>query len=116
VIGQREHGDPALGGARGDLIRRLGAVGASRVTVQLEAHRRCIPRVMAESLVALRDRRELVITTRLAGESARDAYRRGRRARKELWRSERDADRLERRERKQLRRPARGALPPGSGS
>src|SRR3954468_11343095 len=46
----------------------------------------------------------LDITTRLPGESARDAERRERRARKELRRAERDADRLERRERKQLRR------------
>ena len=66
----------------------------------------------------------LEVTTRLPGESARDADRRERRARKELWRSERDAYKLERRERKllrrsarkQLRRSARGALPPGSGS
>jgi hypothetical protein len=66
----------------------------------------------------------LEITTRLPGESARDAYRRERRARKELRRSERDAYRLERGDRKllrrsahrQLRRSGRGALPPGSGS
>lgn len=66
----------------------------------------------------------LDITTRLPGESAHDAYRRERRARKELRRSERDAYRLERRQRKLLRRSARrafrrsarGALPPGSGS
>jgi hypothetical protein len=58
----------------------------------------------------------LEITTRLPGESARDADRRERRARKELRRSERDADRLERRDRKQLRRSTRGELPPGSGS
>jgi hypothetical protein len=58
----------------------------------------------------------LEITTRLPGESARDAYRRERRAHKDLRRSERDADRLERRERKELRRSARGELPPGSGS
>ena len=55
----------------------------------------------------------LEVTTRLPGESAGDAYRRERRARKELRRSERDADRLER---KQLRRAARGELPPGSGT
>jgi hypothetical protein len=55
----------------------------------------------------------LDITTRLPGESARDAYRRERRASKELRRSERDADRLER---KELRRSARGELPPGSGT
>lgn len=66
----------------------------------------------------------LEVTTRLPGESAGDAYRRERRARKVLRRSERDAYRLERRQRKllrrsarrQLRRSARGALPPGSGS
>ena len=66
----------------------------------------------------------LEITTRLPGESAHDADRRERRARKDLRRAERDTYRLERRERKllrrsarrQLRRPARGALPPGSGS
>jgi hypothetical protein len=52
----------------------------------------------------------------LPGESARDAYRRERRARKELRESERDADRFERRERRQLRRASRRALPPGSGS
>src|SRR4051812_40009799 len=50
----------------------------------------------------------LEITTRLPGESAGDAYRRERRARKELRRSERDAYRLERRARKEL--------PPGGGS
>jgi hypothetical protein len=50
----------------------------------------------------------LEITTRLPGESARDAYRRERRARKEQRRSERDAHRLERR--------GRRALPPGSRS
>lgn len=58
----------------------------------------------------------LEITTRLPGESARDADRRERRARKELRRSERDADRLERLERRELRRSARGELPPGRGS
>jgi hypothetical protein len=58
----------------------------------------------------------LDITTRLPGESARDAYRRERRAHKELRESERDADRIERRERRQLRRASRRALPPGSGS
>jgi hypothetical protein len=58
----------------------------------------------------------LDIMTRLPGESARDAYRRERRARKELRESERDADRFERRERRQLRRASRRALPPGSGS
>jgi hypothetical protein len=58
----------------------------------------------------------LDITTRLPGESARDAERRERRARKQLRRAERDADRLERHERKQLRRGSRRALPPGSGS
>src|SRR5262249_30276453 len=52
----------------------------------------------------------LEITTRLPGETAHDAYRRERRARKLLRRAERDADRRERRARTSLHRTERRPL------
>jgi hypothetical protein len=55
----------------------------------------------------------LEITTRLPGETARDAYRRERRERKQLRRAERDDYRRERRE---LRDGGGKVLPPGDRS
>jgi hypothetical protein len=62
VVGEREHGDLALDGSRCDLFWCLGAIGARRVTMQLESHTAVYTSAMAQSLVALRARREQVIT------------------------------------------------------